>query len=97
MLTYNIDDVFTEELAEQLKGRPFGFGSRARDIDGFEIYEDPRRHWTILTGEEAARWVEIQVQRRVDDYFSQLDGDVLDPLRSPSAEQSLPTETDEPE
>ena len=53
--TYHIDDVFTEELTAQLKGRPFGLGIRARDIDGFEIYEDPRRYWTILTGEEAAR------------------------------------------
>ena len=70
--TYNIDDVFTEELVEQLKGRPFGFGSRARDIDGFEIYEDPRRYWTILTGEEeAARWVEVQIEREVDAYFDE--------------------------
>lgn len=73
--TYNIDDVFTEELVEQLKGRPFGLGSRARDLDGFEIYEDPLRHWTILTSEEAARWVEVQIERRVEEHFEHLQDD----------------------
>ena len=98
MQIYDWDDILTDEDYEAMLGRPFGLGTRARDGDGFEVYEDARRHWTILTGEkEAARWVEVQVQRRVDQYFSRLEGDVLDPLRSPSAAQPPPTELDEPE
>ena len=69
MQIYDWDDVLTDKDYEAMLGRPFGLGTRARDLDGFEIYEDPRRYWTILTGEEAARWVEVQIERRIEEYF----------------------------